>query len=149
MTSIEVVSDTGPFSIVPHWLIDAGASPQAVTLYAVLGMYADNQSGECWPSRAALARRVGKSRDSIDRWLTELRTLGAVSWTQRQGPSGDPNQSNVYTLCRIRAAEGCRDNAAGGAAPTRHRTTPSRTRPRERGAAADLMTDADYDEALK
>lgn len=94
----EVRSDVGPFVIVPEWLLDSGVPQGAVVLYALLGTYADRKDHKCWPSRATLTRRLGASRNSVDRWLRDLRGVGAVSWEQRPGGEGAAGQTNIYTL---------------------------------------------------
>lgn len=134
-----VRSDIGSFSIVPHWLVDAGASPQAIALFVILGSYADNDTGECWPSRATLAARLGQSRDSVDRRLKELRALGAVEWQQRKDEAGQ--RSNLYTLhlttpCRSDTAPGNAETRHGGGVPVRHRTRPNTTRPKGTGSSS-------------
>jgi hypothetical protein len=46
-------------------------------LLAVLCTYADRR-GRCWPSDATLANRLGASVRSVQRWLRELATCGAL-----------------------------------------------------------------------
>ncbi len=111
-------SDTGPFVIVPCWLVDSDVSHGAVRLYAVLSSYADNQSGKCWPSRSTLAERLGASVDSIDRWGRELVDSGALVIHRRSDPEGG-SRSNLYFVHRVNpvaapAPDGGRTDAEGG-----------------------------------
>lgn len=95
-------SDTGPFSILPEWVLSAPVSDRAVRLYAWLSRYADNQSGECWPSRKRLADQLGCSLSSLDRAKDELVSVGALTVTVRVGEDGQ--KSNLYTVRRIQGA---------------------------------------------
>lgn len=118
-----VRTDTGPFALIPEWVLDAEISDRAVRLYAVLGRYADN-AGESHPSRTTLAKRVQCSRDSIDRAIRELEGVGALSAEPRyedDEEGGRRQTSNLYTILRLpgrTVAEG------GGGTPA---APPSRT----------------------
>lgn len=100
-TAHELRSDSGPFSIVPEWVIDSDASDRAVRLYAVLARHADSDSGEAWPAKATLAARLHCSSSSVDRALDELITLGAVDRQERWRTDGGQT-SNLYTIRRTR-----------------------------------------------
>lgn len=115
------------FSIVPTWLLDAEVSDGAVRLYAVLSQRADNDTGRCWPGRRALAERLRCSVDTVDRRLSELAEVGAVS-IERRPAERDRNETNVYTVHRVPpeggvgrtvAAQVGRTDAAERAAPMR------------------------------
>jgi len=108
-------SDTGPFAIIPEWVIDLPISDRGVRLYALLARYADND-GFSWPSRKTLAQRLGKSVDVLDRAVKELQEYGALYVTPRYDEAGD-RTSNGYTLVRARPANmqgGSRENTATG-----------------------------------
>jgi hypothetical protein len=95
-----VASDTGPFAIVPEWVIDAEISHGALRLYAVIGRYT-NSDNAAWPSRGTLGARLRTSKDSVDRWVKELVAIGALEVEHRKGLTTDgkvTNRSNVYTL---------------------------------------------------
>ena len=119
-----VTSDTGPFAIVPEWVIDADISHGALRLYALIGRYT-NAENAAWPSRGTLGKRLRASKDSVDRWVKELVAIGALEVEHRKGQTEDgkvTNRSNVYTLRHL---------MPGVAAPVRppssvHATTPSR-----------------------
>lgn len=103
MTS--VASDTGPFSIVPEWVIDAklkngkSISDRACRLYTTLGRYADDRTGTCTPARSTLAARMGCSVDSIDRAARQLQEIRALEVQHRVDESGDLT-SNLWMLKR-------------------------------------------------
>lgn len=88
-------SDIGPYSIIPEWLIGR-VSPSALTLFALLGRYA-NRDDEAWPSYATLAKRLGTSRRSVINWMQELENVGAVEIQSRRDETGD-HGTNIYSL---------------------------------------------------
>ncbi len=98
MTS--VVSDTGPFSIIPEWLLDVGVGDRAIRLYAVLGRYADKVTGFAFPSRKTLSARLKCSIRSVDRAIEELQEVGALRVEHRRADDGDW-QSNLYIVSRV------------------------------------------------
>jgi hypothetical protein len=94
-------SDTGPFTLVPEWVLDADISHGALRLYALIGRYA-NSDDAAWPSRATLASRLRCSKDSVDRWIKELVDIQALSVEHRKDESRENrNLTNMYTLRRV------------------------------------------------
>lgn len=94
-------SDTGPFALIPEWLLYSPIGDKALRLYAVLSRYAD-QSGKAWPSRALLGRKMACTTKTIDRALEELAQIGAVKVTGRVRENGQ-RTSNAYFLQRAEA----------------------------------------------
>jgi len=95
-------SDTGPFTIIPEWLLDAEVSDGAVRLYGILGRYADEE-GRSFPSRGLLAQRMRTTTKSVDRRVQELVQVGALVVEHRLADSPSGNQfhrSNIYWLKR-------------------------------------------------
>lgn len=86
-----------PFSQIPEWILDSGISPTAYMLYGALCRYADYNTGKAHPSRATLAKRIGKSPKSVTRYVKELVDIGALKVTVRRN-----NKPNVYQLVRKR-----------------------------------------------
>lgn len=123
-------SDTGPFIIIPVWLLDSQISHGALRLYGALSVYADNRSGTCWPSRTTLAERLGVSTDSILRWSKELVAAGALLVLHRKDPD-DPknNRSNLYTILRVdpRDTDVARGSDTDATTPSTDATTPPST----------------------
>lgn len=116
---MSIKSDTGPFSIVPEWVLDADVSDRAIRLYTLLGRYADKK-GHAHPSRSTLAARLRCSVDSLDRAAKELIEGGMLKVTRRKVGNGR-NLTNVYLLrmaararprSREDAERGCRTGAA-------------------------------------
>jgi len=78
-----VRSDVGaaaylPMSVITH----RGLTNGAVRLYALLAVWAD---GDGDPTREQMATAVGSSSESVDRWLHNLLTVGAISADGRRG----------------------------------------------------------------
>lgn len=115
----KIESDTGPFAIVPEWLLDLPITDRAVRLYAILSRYAD-ADGYSWPSRKTLAERLNRSVDALDRAVKELMECDALVVIARYDEAGD-RTSNGYSIRRaIPAAlrEGRRETAATGSLET-------------------------------
>jgi len=114
-----ISSDTGPFAIIPEWLIDSPISDRGVRLYAILCRYADSD-GYSWPSRSTLAKRLGRSVDSLDRAVKELVEAEVLEVEGRYDLSGD-RTSNGYLIHRVKPARlqvGSRETAATGGRET-------------------------------
>lgn len=87
------------FAMIPEWLLDSDVSAQAVRLFAVMARYADKDSDQACRSRATLAKRARCSAATVDRALRELRSVGAVSWEQRQDERGQaPSEFRLHFL---------------------------------------------------
>ena len=97
------------FAMVPEWLIYADVSHGAVRLYAVLDRHA-NRENIAWPSRATLGRLMGCSTDTVDRYITELRAVKALTVRRRSQHSKDGKK--IYRPGgRTAADRGSRTNA--------------------------------------
>lgn len=112
-----VRSDVGPFAIVPMWLLEAGVSGNAIRVYAALaGWYADRNDGRASPSRSTLAKRIGVSKDTVDRGLRDLEEIGAIEIRSRYedgDETGSTRQtSNEYVVRFVRLRG--RESAEGG-----------------------------------
>lgn len=150
-----LVEESVTFVQIPDWvLLHPQLAGQEVRLYGVLKRYA-RRSEKAWPGRSTLARHLGCSEDSVDRYIKKLRDVGAVDVIPRwlepiegpHGPVGErvvlepgpgrPQTSNIY---RLRWLEPKVATGAGLVAATpRGRTdaaTPSRTHAAPRAALA-------------
>lgn len=98
---MSVRSDTGPFALVPLWLLELKVTDKALRLYVALHAYADNKTGEATPSRKTLAAAIGVSRPvgmkKLDEVKAELVALGALRMEHRKNPEGG-NDTNVYVI---------------------------------------------------
>lgn len=128
-----------PFVVLP-WAVLEHRSLTAtdVLVYATIARFADNQTGEAWPSRQTIAGLARCSVDTIDRSIGVLEKAGFLTKQRRKGEKGEP-ASNLYTVheiadqpqdvvggSRTHAARGSRTDAARGS-----RTHAARTRPNE------------------
>jgi DNA-binding MarR family transcriptional regulator len=105
------VSDTGPFALIPEWVIRLPVSHGSFRLYATIARFADYDTGHAFPSRQTLAGRLDVSTDTVDRWLRELEKAGALEITRRK--DGSVNQTNLYRIIRVSpTAEGGRNGTA-------------------------------------
>lgn len=93
-------SDTGPFVVIPVWVLDLPISHLALRLYAIHADYAD-RSGAHYHGRRALAERLGCSLDAIDDAHKALIAHHALRIERRRDAQGDP-ASNLYVLRRAR-----------------------------------------------
>jgi len=87
------------FSMVPAWLLDRDISDKALRLYAVLAGYADSETGQAYPGRALLSRRMACSTKTVDRAVQELLEIGAIKKKQRV--KDGHYQSSLYTVVRV------------------------------------------------
>lgn len=85
------------FAVIPEWVLDLPMSAQAVRVYCCLRRYADNKTGECYPSRRTLAMRSRMSVATLDRCIKELVQHGAITVQRRLNSHGDWS-SNLYTV---------------------------------------------------
>lgn len=84
------------FTQIPNALLQrTDLSPGAKLTYMALLSYAW-QGDRCYPGQAALAKAIGMSKRSIDRFIKELEETRLVSHRQR-----GLNQTNIYTLHRF------------------------------------------------
>jgi len=107
MNNSEYVSVTANvyFSIIPEWVLYGDISAVAVRTYATLRRYADNTTGECFPSRKTLAMKVRCSIKTLDNAIHELEEFGAIQATRRRRESGNWT-SNLYVVYTSAPAKG-------------------------------------------
>jgi len=85
---------SGTFSMIPHWLLERGASDRGVKLYAVLASFGtfDPSTGEyisIRPRLSVIAERMnGASESALRRAMVELEGLGALRRVVRRRPDG-------------------------------------------------------------
>jgi hypothetical protein len=85
------------FAVLPEWVLYLPISANAVRLYCVLRRFADNTTGECFPSRKTLAMKARTSVQTVDRCIKELVEHGALKVRPRKNAAGDWS-SNTYTV---------------------------------------------------
>ena len=85
------------FAVLPEWVLYLPISANAVRVYCVLRRYADNTTGECYPSRKTLAMKARISVQTLDRCIKELVDHHAITVKPRKNAAGDWS-SNLYTV---------------------------------------------------
>lgn len=97
-TQDQLVTDNR-FAVIPHWVFCSGISSGAVHLYCILRKYADGRTNEAFPARATLARDLGKSSTrTVDKFIEELKSIGALEVIQRKRKGTEQNYTNIYKL---------------------------------------------------
>lgn len=101
-----LVSDETTFakipSVVGRMLAGGQIKPIALATFYGLAKFADNETGECWPSRAQIAEAAGYSKaDAVDVHLKALEAAGAISVQRR----GYRSTSKPYTYAAVRDDE--------------------------------------------
>ena len=94
------ITAQGYFAVIPDWVADLPISRAALCVYISLRRYADNTTGECWPSRRTLATRSQISVDTLDRAIRELAAHDAISITKRKNDKGEWT-SSLYTVMTL------------------------------------------------
>lgn len=92
-------SDTGPFALVPVWVLDLPISHLALRVYAVHADWAD-RAGAHHHCRQAIAERLGVNVRSVDEAHKALVAHKALRIERRRDPAGDPT-SNRYWVNRV------------------------------------------------
>lgn len=107
-----------PFVVLPWAILEhPNLSGTDVMVYASIARFADNETGQAYPSRATIATYAQCSTSTVDRSIQALIAAGFLSKQTRRTKAGDPD-SNLYLVHEIAEA------AEGVAAPV---STPSRT----------------------
>jgi len=70
------------------------------SVYAILCMYADNRTSECWPSRITLQKKAGVSDRTLRNSLQTLEERGYIKIIKRYANDGR-RLSNLYVLLEI------------------------------------------------
>lgn len=97
-THNQIITDNR-FAVIPHWVIFSDISDGALRLYTVLKKYADNDTGEAFPSRTTLAANIRKkSVRSVDGYIKELKKIKALKVITRKRPGSEENWTNLYVV---------------------------------------------------
>lgn len=96
---MSMTTDTGPFALVPTWVVNhPDLGQRSKLLYMVLATFAD-ADGACFPSIATLAERMGAGEDTVRRAIRELEAADALTTSPHHRPNGSQT-SNRYMLHR-------------------------------------------------
>jgi len=100
---VSVETETGPFAVVPLWMVtaltekNAGGTGSALRVWVALHQWVNYNSRHAIPSKQTIAESVGASINTVERALNLLRDVGALTWEQRRDEAGDLT-SNDYLL---------------------------------------------------
>ncbi|HEV7367683.1 helix-turn-helix domain-containing protein [Arenibaculum sp.] len=106
------------FGIVPAaWFADPALGADEIAVLAALAVHADPQ-GLCWPSQAALARSLRRSRTWVIKVINRLEAAGALERTRRIAANG-AMRTCLYRLVRRPRLDGARAQPAASSGAER------------------------------
>jgi hypothetical protein len=76
-----------------------------------------NQNGECWPSHAHTAHRVGQSEKQVRRHVTKLKSLGLITVVKNE-KGGKPGTTPIYRATFNVSNDSEAGRAPAGGSPT-------------------------------
>ena len=85
--NITVTTQTGPYAIVPIWVLTAGLTGSELATYVSLRSFAD-RAGEAHPRVRTVASRAGVSERTAERAIARMRELDLVQSTRIYRPDG-------------------------------------------------------------
>lgn len=95
-----------PFIVLPWSLLDhPQLSATDIMVYATIARFADNRTGEAYPSRTTISVLARCSDSTVDRSIKALIQAGYLSKQARRKTTGDPD-SNLYTVHEIAEQSG-------------------------------------------
>jgi hypothetical protein len=100
------------FVIHPTWVLDSEISDRAYRLYGILRSYTGTGKAVAWPRRSVIATRLRCSTDTVDRAMTELEILGAITVDRTARRSDGTQKSNRYLVRSVPAGHQSRTGAA-------------------------------------
>lgn len=86
------------YAKVPTWILHPSVTPPILAVYVALLTFADLQTGECWPSLAAIAERASVSRATVARALASLEALKVVERKKRHDTTGQASNRYVVVM---------------------------------------------------
>lgn len=89
-----------PFVILPWAVLEGSLSATDILVYCTISRFADNETGQAWPSRATIATYAQCSTSTVDRSVQNLIDAGFLSKQHRRTKAGDPD-SNLYIVHEI------------------------------------------------
>ncbi len=95
-----ITVDTGPFSLCPLWVLERLVEikqTEALRLYVGLSKWTNGNDRQCHPSRSTIAKYIGCSSKTVDRYVAVLVDIGALSVRHRVTEDGDQT-SNEYRV---------------------------------------------------
>lgn len=109
---ITVTTQTGPYAIIPVWILGVGLTGSELATYVSLRSFAD-RGGEAHPRVRTIAARAGVSQSSAERAIRRMRDLGILHTVQLHRPDGSISGCS-YTLIDVRPVSNMSDFLTGG-----------------------------------
>lgn len=78
-TSGAATANGAHFCMVNHGVFELGISSSALALYVAFLRFADNETGDTFPSRKTLGKLLGMSVPTVDKYIAELEEAGLLS----------------------------------------------------------------------
>lgn len=122
-----LLSQVGPFAMLPIALLDRCKDANAIHVYAILSRYS-NRERKAWPGNERIAADMGASVRTVQRGLELLRTIGGIRTEPRRNGAGVIIGTQYVLLAMIDHTP----RAAHGSQPVATRPT-STTRPNATG----------------
>ncbi len=94
----------GTFVVVPNTEYLNG-KPQAQQLLFFWLCYHANEDGQCFPSRAKLAREISCTTKTVDNYIKVLELDGVIEKTTRKISGKKENMSNLYQILQVENVE--------------------------------------------
>lgn len=101
-----------PFVILPWAVLEGPLSATDVLVYCTIARFADNETGQAYPSRSTIAIYARCSESTVDRSVKALIDAGFLTKQARRTKAGDPD-SNLYVIHEI-AEQGVASPVKGG-----------------------------------
>lgn len=121
------LSGGDPFVIVPRFVIYEAS--ESIGVYTTVRLFADYESGECWPSIGTVAEILGVSRRTVERHLVRLEAIGSL---RRESGKAD-GETNLYVFPKgrydIGDVGGATPVSQGGTTPMSHKQEPEERHP--------------------
>jgi hypothetical protein len=86
-----------PYCKVPTRAASAGLSAAALRVLIYLCAYADDETGQCFPTKKTIARETGLHPRTVRGAVEELEAAELIQTEHRLDAAGDPT-SNLYTV---------------------------------------------------
>jgi hypothetical protein len=103
-------------------LRDPRITPQCKALYSLLITYGPRR---IFPSQQTLGKCLGVSRQTVKTWLDELKALGLITWTPRNGSSNEYDILGYANLQPVKPTlQGCKAQLTPPVKPTLHDPDP-------------------------
>lgn len=103
MADSYLADDTGPFAMVPLWMLDR-FSPMEIRVYGFLASHANNVSGELIAGNRKLGAEMGLHPDTVRKAKNALMKAGAIQTTPRHRSDG--SRSSDQTRLTTSAPKG-------------------------------------------